>query len=34
MTVTEVKTYLETNFSFEDEKVLEELAESYWKVRI
>ena len=32
MTVTEVKAYLETNFSFEDEKVLEEVTKRMKKV--
>ena len=32
MTATEVKTYLETNFSFENEEVLEETAKGLKKV--
>lgn len=32
MTVAEVKTYLETNFSFESEEVLEETAKNLKRV--
>ena len=32
MTVAEVKTYLETNFSFENEEILEETAKNLKRV--